>query len=87
VAEWRVKQMKTRWGACNPDAGRIRLNLELIKKPASCLEYIVVHEMVHLLERRHYEQFTAYIDRFLPHWRLLRDELNQAPLGHAMWEY
>jgi predicted metal-dependent hydrolase len=87
VAEWRVKQMKTRWGACNPDAGRIWLNLELIKKPASCLEYIVVHEMVHLLERRHNEQFTAYMDRFLPQWRLLRDELNQAPLGHATWEY
>ncbi len=87
VAEWRVKQMKTRWGACNPDARRIWLNLELIKKPASCLEYIVVHEMVHLLERRHNEQFTAYMDKFLPHWRLLRDELNQAPLGHATWEY
>lgn len=87
VAEWRVKQMKTRWGACNPDARRIWLNLELIKKPASCLEYIVVHEMVHLLERRHNEQFTAHMDKFLPHWRLLRDELNQAPLGHATWGY
>lgn len=87
VAEWRVKQMKTRWGACNPDARRIWLNLELIKKPASCLEYIVVHEMVHLLERRHDEQFTAHMDKFLPQWRLVRDELNQAPLGHATWEY
>jgi predicted metal-dependent hydrolase len=87
VAEWRVKQMKTRWGACNPEARRIWLNLELIKKPASCVEYIVVHEVVHLLERRHNEQFTAYMDKFLPHWRLLRDELNQAPLGHATWEY
>jgi hypothetical protein len=87
VAEWRVKQMKTRWGTCNPDAGRIWLNLELIKKPASCLEYIVVHEMVHLLERRHDDRFTAHMDRFLPQWRLLRDELNQAPLGHARWEY
>jgi hypothetical protein len=87
VAEWRVKQMKTRWGACNPDARRIWLNLELIKKPASCVEYIVVHEMVHLLERRHNEQFTAYMNKFLPQWRLLRDELNQAPLGHATWEY
>lgn len=87
VSEWRVKQMKTRWGACNPDARRIWLNLELIKKPASCLEYIVVHEMVHLLERRHNDQFVALMDRFMPQWRLLRDELNQAPLGHATWEY
>lgn len=87
VSEWRVKQMKTRWGACNPDARRIWLNLELIKKPASCLEYIVVHEMVHLLERRHNDQFVALMDRFMPQWRLLRDELNQAPLGYATWEY
>lgn len=87
VAEWRVRQMKTRWGACNPDARRIWLNLELIKKPPSCVEYIVVHEMVHLLERRHNAQFIAHMDRFLPQWRLLRDELNQAPLGHATWAY
>ncbi len=87
VAEWRVRQMKTRWGACNPDARRIWLNLELIKKPPSCIEYIVVHEMVHLLERRHNAQFIAHMDRFLPQWRLLRDELNQAPLGHATWAY
>lgn len=87
VADWGVKQMKTRWGTCHPQAGRIWLNLELIKKPVNCLEYIVVHEMVHLLERHHNDQFVAYMDRFLPHWRLLRDELNQAPLGHATWEY
>lgn len=87
VAEWRVRQMKTRWGACNPDARRIWLNLELIKKPPSCVEYIVVHEMVHLLERRHNAQFIAHMDRFLPQWRLLRDELNRAPLGHATWAY
>lgn len=87
VAEWRIKQMKTRWGTCNPDAGRIWLNLELIKKPASCVEYIVVHEMVHLLERRHNDRFVATMDKFMPQWRLVRDELNQAPLGHATWEY
>lgn len=87
VAEWRVRQMKTRWGACNPDARRIWLNLELIKKLPSCVEYIVVHEMVHLLERRHNAQFIAHMDRFLPQWRLLRDELNRAPLGHATWAY
>ena len=87
VAEWRVKQMKTKWGTCNPAAGRIWLNLELIKKPVNCLEYIIVHEMVHLLERQHNDRFVAYMDKFMPQWRLLRDELNQAPLGHATWEY
>ena len=87
VAEWRVKQMKTRWGTCNPEAGRIWLNLELVKKPVACLEYIIVHEMVHLLERQHNDRFVAYMDKFMPQWRLVRDELNQAPLGHATWEY
>ena len=87
VAEWRVKQMKTKWGTCNPEAGRIWLNLELIKKPVACLEYIIVHEMVHLLERQHNDRFVAYMDKFMPQWRLVRDELNQAPLGHATWEY
>ena len=87
VAEWGVKEMKTRWGTCNPDARRVWLNLELIKKPASCLEYIVVHEMVHLLERQHNARFVAYMDTFMPQWRQRREELNQAPLGHATWAY
>jgi predicted metal-dependent hydrolase len=87
VAEWGVKHMKTLWGACNPDARRIWLNLELVKKPVGCVEYIVVHEMVHLLERRHNTRFVALMDEFLPQWRLHREVLNAAPLGHAEWEY
>ena len=87
VAEWGVKEMKTRWGTCNPAARRIWLNLELIKKPLNCLEYIIVHEMVHLLERHHGDRFVAYMDSFMPQWRHNREELNQAPLGHATWEY
>jgi hypothetical protein len=87
VAEWRVKRMKTRWGTCTIEARRIWLNLELVKKPPNCLEYIVVHEMVHLLERHHNERFVAYMDKFMPQWRLFRDELNQAPLAHETWEY
>jgi predicted metal-dependent hydrolase len=79
--------MKTRWGTCNEQARRIWLNLELVKKPPQCLEYIVVHEMVHLLERHHNERFVAYMDEFMPQWRLFRDELNQAPLAHETWEY
>jgi predicted metal-dependent hydrolase len=87
VAEWGIRRMRTRWGSCNIPARRIWLNLELAKKPASCLEYIVVHEMVHLLERRHNDRFKALMDEFLPQWRLHRDELNRAPLGHADWKY
>ncbi|GCE15107.1 M48 family metallopeptidase [Tengunoibacter tsumagoiensis] len=87
VAEWGVKQMKTKWGTCNSKAGRIWLNLELAKKPMHCLEYIIVHELVHLLERHHNERFQAYMDRFLPLWHHYREELNRSPLGHETWEY
>lgn len=87
VAEWGVKHMKTRWGTCNISARRIWLNLELIKKPVHCLEYVVVHEMVHLLERHHNERFTAYMNRFMPLWQHYRQELNRVPLGHEEWEY
>ncbi len=87
VAEWGVKQMKTRWGTCNIEARRIWLNLELIKKPVHCLEYIIVHEMMHLLERHHNDRFIAYMNRFMPLWQYYREELNREPLGHVSWEY
>jgi len=87
VTEWGVKQMKTKWGSCNVEAHRIWLNLELIKKPPRCLEYIIVHEMVHLLERKHNERFIELIDHFLPQWRQYREELNRAPLSHENWYY
>lgn len=87
VADWGIKKMKTRWGTCNIDAHRIWLNLELAKKPSSCLEYILVHEMIHFLERHHNDQFREYMDQFLPHWRLHREELNRAPLAHENWVY
>jgi len=87
IAEWGVKQMKTRWGTCNITAQRIWLNLELIKKPSHCLEYVIVHEMVHLLERHHNARFTAYMSRFMPLWPHYREELNRAPLGYEEWEY
>ncbi len=85
VSAWGVKKMKTKWGACNTQARRIWLNLELAKKPMQCLEYIVVHELVHLLERHHNDRFTAVMDQHLSNWRIYRDELNQAPLGHENW--
>ena len=87
VAQCGIKRMKTKWGTCNIEAKRIWLNLELAKKPAACLEYILVHEMVHLLERYHNDNFRAYMDQFLPQWRTHRDELNKAPLAREEWIY
>lgn len=87
VNDARIKKMKTLWGSCNVDAKRIWLNLELAKKPRSCLLYILVHEMVHLLERRHNERFHELMDGFMPQWRTYRDELNRAPLAHEDWRY
>lgn len=76
VQEFRIKKMRTRWGTCNINDKRIWLNLELAKKPPECLEYVVVHELVHLLERNHNKVFKAYMDKFLPDWRNIKDELN-----------
>ena len=87
VDEVRIKKMKTLWGSCNIEAKRIWLNLELAKKPISCLELVLVHEMVHLIERRHNERFRKLMDRFMPQWRVYRDELNQQPLAHEDWAY
>ncbi|WP_407356522.1 M48 family metallopeptidase [Methanolobus sp. WCC5] len=87
VNSWGVKKMKTKWGSCTPEAGRIWLNLELIKKSSNCLEYILVHEMMHLLERKHNDHFKELMDFYMPHWRLYRDELNRMPLAHETWTY
>jgi len=85
ASQWGVKKMKTKWGSCNTAAKRIWLNLELAKKPEMCLEYIVVHELVHLLERKHSERFTALMDSYLPNWRVCRETLNGGMLGHEVW--
>jgi predicted metal-dependent hydrolase len=82
-----IKQMKTQWGTCNIEAKRIWLNLELAKKPLQCLEYIVVHEMVHLLERRHNARFIAYLGKYMPQWKSHKDELNRLPISHLDWGY
>ena len=87
VDEVRIKKMKTLWGSCNIEAKRIWLNLELAKKPNSCLVYVLVHEMVHLLERDHNARFHELMTTFLPQWRVYRDELNLAPLAHENWQY
>ena len=85
--EWGIKKMKTKWGTCNIQARRIWLNLELAKKSEHCLEYIIVHELVHLLERRHNDRFLSLMNQFMPNWKHYRDELNRVPLSHAEWEY
>jgi predicted metal-dependent hydrolase len=87
VASCGIKRMKTRWGSCNADSARIWINLELVKKPVQCLEYILVHEMTHLLERHHNARFHELMDGFLPLWRQHREELNRAPLAHDDWDY
>ena len=81
IADWGVRKMKTRWGSCNRKAGRIWLNLELAKKSPSCLEYVVVHEMLHLVERHHNDRFKELISDLLPSWQTTRDELNRSPIG------
>jgi len=87
VNDWGIRLMKTKWGSCNLTAKRIWLNLELAKKPPLCLEYILVHELVHFLEPSHNGRFAAYMDKFLPDWRLLEKELNKLPIEHSDWIY
>jgi predicted metal-dependent hydrolase len=82
-----IKKMKTKWGSCNIQAGRIWINLELAKKPPECVEYILVHELVHLLERHHNERFKSLMDKHLPDWRERRDLLNSLPLAYEDWSY
>jgi len=87
VNQFGVKRMKTRWGSCNPKAKRIWLNLELSKKPSECLEYIVVHEMLHLLESRHNDRFVSLMDKYMPKWKYYKEELNRMPTSHFDWKY
>ena len=85
VSSWGIKRMKTKWGSCNIEQRRIWLNLELAKKPVECLEYVLVHELVHLLERHHNEHFKLFMDKFLPNWRYSREVLQEEPLAYEAW--
>lgn len=82
-----IRRMKTKWGSCNPRSRNIHLNSELAKKPRECLEYVIVHELVHLLDPSHNARFVSLMDKFMPQWRQHRDELNRIPLAHQEWEY
>ena len=82
-----VQRMKTKWGSCHPRAGTIRLNTELARKSPECLEYLVVHELAHLIEPTHNPRFVALMDRFLPAWQSVRKALNRLPVRHEDWKY
>jgi predicted metal-dependent hydrolase len=87
VERFFVQRMKTKWGSCTPHKKHIRLNTDLAKKPPQCLEYIVVHEMIHLLEPTHNERFRALMEQFMPKWQFYREELNRLPVRHEEWVY
>ena len=87
IAGFYVRRMKTRWGSCNSQAQTIRLNTDLAKKPPECLEYIVVHEMIHILEPTHNERFQAFMNRIIPDWEHRRQVLNRLPVRHENWVY
>ena len=82
-----IQRMKTRWGSCNTERKSIRLNTDLAKKPPECLEYILIHELAHLIEPTHSAKFVALMDQFLPSWPHRRDQLNDLPVRHADWQY
>lgn len=81
-----VQRMKTKWGSCTPATGSIRLNTDLARKPPECLEYIVVHELTHLIVPTHDARFSTVLDQHLPHWRQVRERLNRLPVRHEVWE-
>ncbi len=82
-----IQRMKTKWGSCNPSSQNIRINTELARKPKECLEYIVVHEMTHLIEPTHNARFAALMDCYLPRWQIRRQTLNRLPVRHETWSY
>ncbi|GAA4336240.1 SprT family zinc-dependent metalloprotease [Flaviaesturariibacter amylovorans] len=86
VRAYFVQKMKTKWGSCNHKSGTIRLNTELVKKPKDLVEYVIVHEMAHLIEPTHNAQFVALLDKYYPSWREARMELNELPLGYVEWK-
>jgi predicted metal-dependent hydrolase len=87
ASDWGIRKMKTKWGSCNIEQRRIWLNLDLAKKPTECLEYILVHELVHLYERNHNQRFMKLLDQFLPNWRTNKKTLNTSPLSKENWDY
>lgn len=85
--EFGIKRMRTKWGTCSATAHRIWLNLELVKKPPACIDYLVCHEVAHFIEPSHGDRFIALMDLHMPRWRVIRAELNSEPLGHEEWDH
>jgi predicted metal-dependent hydrolase len=79
--------MKTRWGTCNNKDKRILLNLELAKKPIACLEYVIVHELLHMIEKKHNDNFLSLLAKYIPKWGSVKEELNRLMLSHEEWSY
>jgi predicted metal-dependent hydrolase len=84
---WAIKRMKTRWGTCNHKRGRILINLELAKKPLACTEYVIVHELLHLVEKKHNDKFVVLMSKHLPKWKSIKEELNRFILSYEEWKY
>ena len=86
ITNYYLQRMKTKWGSCNHQAHHIRLNTELVKKPKDLLEYVIVHELAHLIEPTHSDRFVSILDKYYPTWREARDELNELPLAAETWD-
>lgn len=84
--QWGIRRMKTRWGTCNHKAKRIWFNLELVKKPVSCIEYVITHELIHLIEEKHGDKFVALMNKYKPKWQDEKEELNRLILSHEEWK-
>ena len=87
LERYSIRKMKNRWGSCDPKRKRITVNLELIQKNPACLKYIIIHELVHMLEAKHNQRFRELMDAHLSNWRHIRDILNSSPVSHANWDY
>ena len=85
VNDWGIRRMKTRWGTCNYKRKKVLFNLELAKKPENCIEYVVLHELLHLIEEKHSEKFTALLNKYMPKWKNEKEELNRLILSHEEW--
>ncbi len=87
VKNWRIRRMKTKWGSCNPIKANLNFNLELAKQPECCIEYVVVHELLHLIERRHNERFKSLLDQYLPKWRQYKNQLDKHIILADFYDY
>lgn len=87
VRAYYLQRMKTKWGSCNPEKGNVRLNTELVKKPKDLIEYVVLHEMIHLIEPSHNDNFIEILTKHFPSWREARDEINELPLAAEKWQH